>query len=104
MLGGLLYTGLMTRKTGRDHNILHDTYLFGEIIEEGSRVHLEAIEKDHWRLELYLLRYFNISLGAPNAETEYYIQGPEGAEPDENLFQLVPLDTETYKLYQKKES
>jgi len=105
LIGGLIYTGLMVGKTGRDHDILHDTYLVGDNIEEGTRVHLiEAVKYDslkHWNLELYLARYFNISLGAPRQDTKYIILGEEAVPPDE-LFELIPLDTETYHLYQRK--
>ena len=85
----------------------HDTYLFGELIEEGSRVHLiEAAQDDtlkHWNLELYLTRYFNISLGLAFEDYEYIILAQEGIPPDNELFELVLLDTETYSLYQREE-
>ena len=44
-----------------EQDILHDTYLFGEIIEEGTRVHLVESLENHWKLELYLTRYCDIS-------------------------------------------
>ena len=107
LAGGLVYTGMMPGKTGRDQDILHDTCLFGEIIEEGSRVHLEAefSPEDslrHWNLELYLARYFNISLGAAIEDCKYIIFFEDGTPPDENIFESVPLDTETYLLFQRK--
>ena len=107
LLGGLIYTGLMLGKTERDQDILHDTYLFGELIEEGSRVHLIKAAQDdtltHWNLELYLARYFNISLGLALEDSEYIILAQEGIPPDDELFEIVPLDTETYRLYQREE-
>jgi hypothetical protein len=107
LIGGLVYTGLMVGKAGRDRDILHDTYLFGGIIEEGSRVHLEAevSQKDslrHWNLELYLARYFNISLGAPLEDAWYIIFFEGGSQPEADIFERLPLDTETYLLYQRK--
>lgn len=107
LIGGIVYTGFQIGKTGRDQDILHDTYLFGEIMEEGSRIHLEAQfhPEDflkHWNLELYLARYFNISLGAPIEDCRYLVFYEDGSPPDENIFELIPLDVETYSLYRRR--
>jgi len=102
LIGGLLYTGFQVGKAGRDQEILHDTYLFGEIIEEGTRVHLVESQEDHRRLELYLTRYFDISLGAPVKDSKYIIRSLKDAPPDEELFKLIPTDTRAYELYQEK--
>jgi hypothetical protein len=104
LIWGLIYTGLMAGKTGRDHDTLHDTYLFGEIIEEGTRIRLEAVSEyplDHWRLELYLSRYFEISLGAQRQDAGYIILGPDLPPPDDEAFKHIPLNTQTYQLYQQ---
>ena len=108
LIGGIVYTGLQVGKTERDQNILHDTYLIGENVEEGSRVLLEAgfspaDPMKHWNLELYLARYFNISLGASPKETSYLIVFEGSSLPDPKLFEAVPLDTRTYHLYRKLE-
>ena len=103
LAGGLLYTAFQVGKAGRDQDILHDTYLFGEIIEEGTRVHLMESPEDHWRLELYLTRYCDISLGAPVKDSRYIIRSLRDAPPDEELFELIPIDTKAYELYQEKE-
>lgn len=107
LLGGLIYTGLMFGKAERDQDILNDTYLFGELIEEGCRIHLIESAQDetlkHWNLELYLARYFNISLGAPEKDSEFIILAEEAEPPKEELFELVPLDTKTYLLYRRKD-
>jgi 4-amino-4-deoxy-L-arabinose transferase-like glycosyltransferase len=106
LIGGLVYTGMMFGKAGRDQDILHDTYLFGEVIEEGNRVRLEAYYEDplsHWNLELYLARYFNISLGAPLRKTEYLILDDQVPPPDRQVFEPLPLDTRTYHLYRRKQ-
>lgn len=102
LVGGLLFTALQLGKAGRDQDILHDTYLFGEIIEEGTRVHLVKSLEDHWRLELYLTRYCDISLGAPLKETNYIIRSLKDGPPDEELYELIPIDTEAYELYLAK--
>ena len=96
---------MMIGKTGRDHDILHDTYLMGEVLEEGSRVRLEAIHDNpfsHWNLELYLGRYFDISLGASLEETSFIILDENTAPPDPRVFESLPLKTETYHLYRRK--
>jgi hypothetical protein len=108
LMGGIVYTGFQAGKSERDHDILHDTYLMGEIIEDGSRVHLEAAYSPsdslrHWNLELYLARYFNISLGASLEDTRYLIYFEDGIPPDQTLFEPVPLDTRTYSLYRKQD-
>ena len=106
LIGGLVYTGMKAGKTERDQDILHDTYLFGEVIDEGSRVRLEAYyenELSHWNLELYLARYFDISLGAPLGKTEYLILDDQVPPPDRQVFEPVPLDTRTYHLYRRKQ-
>ncbi len=102
LVGGLVYTGFQVGKAGRDQDILYDTYLFGEIIEEGTRVHLMESQEDHWRLELYLIRYCDISLGAPLKESRYIIRSLKDNPPDEEFFQLISMDTKAYELYQKK--
>ncbi len=103
LVGGLLYTGLQVGKAERDEEILHDTYLFGEIIEKGSRVHLVESQEDHWSFELYLIRYCDISLGAPKTESKYIIRSFNDAPPDEELYELISKDTKAYELYQSKE-
>ena len=108
LIGGLLYTSLQIGKAGRDQDILHDTYLIGEVIEEGTSVHLEAevSQRDslkHWNLELYLARYFNVSLGEPLKDSRYIIYYEGGSFPDHEVFEQVPLDTEIYLLYQRKD-
>ena len=108
MMGGLIYTALQIGKAGRDRDILQDTYLMGEVIEEGTRVHLMAERSQmdslkHWNLELYLARYFNISLGEPLKDSRYIIFCEDGSLPDEDVFEQVPLATETYLLYKRKD-
>ncbi len=103
LIGGLLYTGLQAGKVGRDQDILHDTYMFGEIIEKGTRVHLVESQEDHWRFELYLTRYCEISLGAPFEDSKYIIRSFNDAPPDEELYELISKDTRAYELYQSKE-
>lgn len=105
LLGGIVYTGMMIGKTGRDHDILHDTYLIGEFVEEGSRVRLEAAHENpmsHWNLELYLTRYFEISLGEELEKTDYIIQDDFASPPERQEFELLPLNTRTYHLYRRR--
>ena len=101
LVGGLLFTALHVGKAERDQDILHDTYLFGEIIEEGTRVHLLDAQEDHRSFEMYLSRYCEICLGAPLKETKYIIRSLNDAPPDEELFKLIPMDTKAYELYQE---
>ena len=46
LIGGLIFSGFQVGEAGRDRDILHDTYLFGQIIEEGTLVHLEESQED----------------------------------------------------------
>jgi hypothetical protein len=101
LIGGLIYTGLMFGKSERDQNILHDTYILGDKIGKGTRVRLEASQGDHWNFELYLIRYFNISLGSPMKDTRYIIRNRNDNPPDEASFKLIPLPTKTYNLYER---
>ena len=103
LIGGLLYTGFQVGKAGRDEEMLHDTYLFGEIIEKGTRVHLVESQEGHWRFELYLTRYCEISLGAPMEDSKYIIRSFKDAIPDEEQFELIPIETKAYQLYQPKD-
>jgi 4-amino-4-deoxy-L-arabinose transferase-like glycosyltransferase len=103
LIGGLIYTGLQIGNAGRDQDILHDTYMFGEIIEKGTRVHLVESQEDHWSFELYLTRYCEISLGAPLEDSKYIIRSFNDAPPDGELFELISKDTKVYELYQPKE-
>jgi len=54
-------------------------------------------------LELYLARYFNVSLGEPLKDSRYIIYYEGGSFPDHEVFEQVPLDTEIYLLYQRKD-
>jgi hypothetical protein len=101
ILGGLVYTGMMVGKAERDQDILHDTYMMGEEIEKGSRIRLAISSGDHWRLELYLIRHFNISLGASPEDSEYIIRRKSEEQLYEESYKLIPLETKTYSLYKK---
>lgn len=101
IIGGLAYTGIMAGKAERDQDILHDTYIMGGKIEEGSRVRLAISSGDHWRLELYLIRHFNICLGGPSEDSEYLIRRKSEEQIYEESYKLMPMDTQTYSLYKK---
>ena len=73
----------------------------GGKIEEGSRVRLAISSGDHWRLELYLIRHFNICLGGPSEDSEYLIRRKSEEQIYEESYKLMPMDTQTYSLYKK---
>jgi 4-amino-4-deoxy-L-arabinose transferase-like glycosyltransferase len=101
-IGGLIYTGLMVGNAERDQNILHDTYILGEEIGEGNRIRLDTSQGDNWSFELYLIRYFNISLGSSIKDSRYIIRGLNDDPPNDESFKLIPLHTKTYKLYKRE--
>lgn len=102
LFGGLIYTGFMAGNAERDKDILHDTYIIGEEIGEGTRVRLDTRQGDNWNFELYLIRYFNISLGSPIKDTKYIICRKNDNPPEDKSFNLVPLQTMTYRLYKRQ--
>lgn len=101
LIGGLVYTGMKAGKAERDQDILHDMYILGKEIGEGSRVHIATSSGDYWSLELYLIRHFNISLDFSSKEYEYLIRGKSDEPQFQELYKLIPLQTRTYSLYKR---
>lgn len=86
-------------KIGRDKEMLHDVYLIGEVIPEGTSVKIEPYLYDNWSLQFYLLRHFNISLG-PSVENSTYFLVEKDHAPS-LYFEKVSLDTKLFDLYKR---
>jgi len=86
-------------KIGRDKEMLHDVYLIGAKIPEGTSVKIEPYLYDNWSLQFYLLRHFNISLG-PSVENSTYFLVEKDHAPS-LYFEKVSLDTKLFDLYKR---
>jgi 4-amino-4-deoxy-L-arabinose transferase-like glycosyltransferase len=99
LLISLSFSMYQVGKTGRDKEMLHDVYIIGEQIPEGTSVKIEAYLYDNWSLQFYLLRYFDISLG-PSVDNSDYFLVEKGHAPSLD-FEKVSLDTKLFDLYKR---
>ncbi|MBN4051237.1 glycosyltransferase family 39 protein [bacterium AH-315-M05] len=109
----IIFSGLQAGKKGRDHNVLHDIYLIGEVVPKSSLINIDESMYNQWGLQFYLLRHFNISVDPSNKQHDYYLIEKKmprltgGHQLRWNTISLekykkVPLMTKKYDLYQIK--
>ncbi|MCH8318671.1 MAG: glycosyltransferase family 39 protein, partial [Bacteroidetes bacterium] len=66
LIAVIAFSALQIGKTKRDHDMLHDVYIMGEVIQKGSTISIPGKMWNQWSLHCYLIRHFNISLYASN--------------------------------------
>lgn len=101
LVTSLIVVSMQKGKTSRNADILHDVYLFGEIIPSHSTINMSEEMQDSWDLQCYLIRYFNISIDQSNNQREYYIIEKNLDFPRPNTYEKLPLETERYYLYKR---
>ncbi|MBI5217446.1 MAG: glycosyltransferase family 39 protein [Bacteroidia bacterium] len=97
----IVYSGLQTCKTRKDHDLLNDVYLIGKIVPKDSMVKAEQSTYQNWSLQFYLQRHFNISVDQLQQSChKYYLK-----EKNKNIlpslkYKEIPLKTKIYDLYE----
>lgn len=75
---------------GRDHAVLHDTYLFGEMIPRHTSLHVsERVYNEDWAFQFYLLRYFDIAICVDEKSSPYYLTRCALPENNTHQYQLI---------------
>lgn len=91
-------------KTSRDKEMLHDVYLIGHTVKNGSVISIpDNTMWDEWSLKCYLVRYCNINL--ENLKLENYYLLDKSIKPKENIllgYNKVNIKTLKYDLYKRK--
>jgi hypothetical protein len=103
LIGGLIYTGFMIGRAERDQDILHDTYILGEAIGEQNNILLDGGVNDTWSFELYLIRYYNISLVSGSEKSRIMVKHITSNTPADPMYEPVSVPTRLYKLFERKE-
>jgi 4-amino-4-deoxy-L-arabinose transferase-like glycosyltransferase len=94
----IIFSGSQIGEKGRDQDLLNDIYLIGKTIPEGEIIRIEKSIYDDWPLQVYLMRYFNISGDPTDLKHDYYLLSkdlnivPEG-------YEKISLTTKKYDLY-----
>lgn len=103
LLAVITYSFIQTGKISRNHDLLHDVYMIGEIIPDGSIVKIEPEMWDEWDLQCYLIRYFNISLDKSVSDRTYYLVNRSLDSVNAAGYEKLDLETKQYDLYCKTE-
>ena len=89
-------------KTRRQKDLLNDVYIVGELVPNNSSIAIEhSMFNDHWDLQCYLIRHFNISVD-PDHLHEYYLVTKNIEKPIPNNYEKVPIKTMKFDLYKVK--
>jgi hypothetical protein len=96
LLSTLIYSSLQAGKPGRSKRTLHDVYVIGNQLAEGSVVGVSDEVYNNWEFQFYMLRYFNISFQpSPTITTSIFISSNKNQE----LKNYIPLPYSTKKFY-----
>jgi hypothetical protein len=96
--GAIIFSITQIGKTRRDKEMLHDVYAMGKIIPPGSDINMHPSFYDHWSLQLYFTRHYNISLVLNPGQRNLYLILPDTAQPDRQKYSEVHLDLKKYRL------
>ncbi|MFH1319227.1 MAG: glycosyltransferase family 39 protein [Bacteroidota bacterium] len=99
LISTIIFSALQIGKAGRDENTLHDVYLIGEVVPEGSTIGIDPSIKSEWSLYCYFSRYFYISLKHSYSEAEYFMTHKTFDTNISNKYRKIPLATRKYDLY-----
>lgn len=95
----ILFSGLQFGKVGRDKDILHDIYVVGKVIPKGEVMGINNSLSENWSLQFYLIRHFNISLTAANANKKYLLVDKKEAFRSQKEYQKIESSTRLYDVY-----
>lgn len=81
-------------KPGRDKELISDIYLVGKELKNNQIVGIDPEISDLWSLQMYFLRYYNISFYIGSLKCEYYIQSTGNKKNNYENFVYLPLNTQ----------
>ncbi|UTW60895.1 glycosyltransferase family 39 protein [bacterium SCSIO 12741] len=85
--------------TSRDQDVLPDMHRVGEEVPFGSTLSIYPDIWEDWRVQVYLQRYYHISLNPRTGDHTYFLTKAEEPAPDG--YQEVDLGLTHHKLYRK---
>jgi 4-amino-4-deoxy-L-arabinose transferase-like glycosyltransferase len=89
-------------KYSRDKAMILDVKAIGEVIPSGSTICISKEVYDEWNLQMYLIRYHDISVGLECNNTSYLLTSKLNEQNVSDTFELLKIDLNKYKLYQQK--
>jgi len=102
LLGGLIFSFSMFRKTGRDKEMLNDVYVIGKMIPPDTVVRVYQPTWQEWQLHNYFVRHFNISLASDtSSEYRYFINEKSLHMSPPAAYNKLVQSGELYDLYKK---
>jgi len=104
-ISGIILSVMQVNKIGRDKAVINDCKAIIDVVGKNSTINICQNMHSIWNLHGYFARYGNVSLDRDqNNMCKYYLSA-NGCNIDylREYYELVPLETNHYKLYRLKE-
>lgn len=103
LLVAIIVSVLQIGKVSRNKDTIHDLYQISAIVPDHSTIMVQKEINNDWDLQVYLVRYFNISIDAETEEPRaFYLGRKDVAFTADSAYAKVDLDTKKYDLYLRK--
>ena len=105
LIAAIAFSVMQVNKFSRDENDISDVYKLGRVIEPQSTVGADVKLYNNWPFQLYMLRYFDISIEPNDLQSlKFYIaQKGDSTSVPENYQKLKIDGLTTVDLYRKSE-
>jgi hypothetical protein len=100
LLVAIIVSILQIGKVSRNKETIHDLYQISAVIPNHTTINVQQEINNDWDLQVYLVRYFNISMVAElEVSRDYYLGRKDVAFMADSAYTKVELDTKKYDLY-----